>query len=177
MGRIIVPAFSDGSGHVVANGDDGDCHMRSIATVIPRSLQLRFISGTQTAAWPRCSHLTHSTFLVASYCAHSNLVQNQPSFPTISSLSHPTWISPISSQLCLCPRSKHLPSGAQTFLPFIPAHSWDDGTRELISTTLFHCSLLLGTCAVSVDVLVATQARNPFRAVHFIDGHRERINP
>lgn len=91
--------------------------------------------GWEVTLWPHCSHLRHCPFLVASCRAHTSFVQNHPSSPAISSLSRPPWIALVSSQLCFCTRSKYLPSGAQTFLPCVPAHSWDDRTRELISTT------------------------------------------
>lgn len=89
----------------------------------------------EVTLWLRCLHRKHGAILVASCGVHASLVQNHLSFPATSSLSFLTWISLGSSQLCLCTRSKYLPSAAQIFLPFISAHSWDHRTRELISTT------------------------------------------
>lgn len=63
------------------------------------------------------------------------LVQNNPPSPAISSLSRRIWVFLGSSQLCLRRPSKYLPSTAQILLPSFPARSWDDRTRELVSTT------------------------------------------
>lgn len=120
---------------------------RLIEMLIPRPLQVPFLSGI----WIECPlgltvgqacsvgsntlALMFSSETLVSCCVYTSLVQDDPPSPAISSLSHPIWISLHSSQLCFCTRSKYLPSGTQILLSFLPAHSWDDYTRELISTT------------------------------------------
>lgn len=89
---------------------------------------------TEYGIWEVPSHRKHRALLVASCCAHASLAQNHLSFPAISSLSLPTWVSLCSSQLCLCTCSKYLPRGAQILLPSVPAHSWGDCTQESLST-------------------------------------------
>lgn len=99
----------------------------------------------EVTLWPRCRLLKLGAVLVGSRCAHSFLVQDNPSSPDISLLSHPRLIALHSSQLCLCTHSKYVPSGAR-ILVFLPAHSWDGPTRELISTVFLTAASSLEVC-------------------------------
>lgn len=129
-----APASEGCSGHKVAgvDGDDcptqtrGDGHSRVPAALIPPWYPNQMPLGSHSG----CSGSVGSDILVSVVsetqhhagglllCSHPSYPEHpSPSLPTISSLSHPAWISLSASQLCLCSHSKHPPSGAESSCP------------------------------------------------------------
>ena len=92
----------------------------------------------EAALWPRCSFLKPHCPVGLLPCLR--FCPGKPSFPSCQ-LTQPLslHLSPFFTAL-LCTCSKYLPSRAPILLSSLPAHSWDDPTRELISTAFLTAS-------------------------------------
>ena len=92
--------------------------------------------GSSPLAW--CSFLKPHCPVGLLPCLQS--CPGKPSFPSCQLTQPPSLrLSPFFIAL-LCTCSKYLPSRAQTLLSSLPAHSWDNPTRELISTAFLLAS-------------------------------------
>ena len=92
----------------------------------------------EAALWPRCSFLKPHCPVGLLPCLR--FCPGKPSFPSCQLTQPPSLhLSPFFTAL-LCTCSKYLPSRAQILLSSLPAHSWDDPTRELISTAFLTAS-------------------------------------